>query len=86
MKIIMNLTNREKELVTAAYYHGSADNEKTKSPKEMHPMLDRAARLSATKLLEELGLEYPDTTDLFNFYQEMEELTLYLCKEKNHEV
>ena len=51
-KIIMNLTNREKELVTAAYYHGSADNEKTKSPKEMHPMLDRAARLSATKLLE----------------------------------
>ena len=82
----MNLTNREKQLVTLAYYHGSSDNEKTKNPPEMYPVLDKAARLSATKLLEELGLEYPDTTDLFNFYQEMEELTLYLCKEKNHEV
>jgi len=85
-KIIMNLTNYEKQLVTAAYYHGSADNEKTKTPKEMHPMLDRAARLSATKLLEELGLQYPDIVELYKFYEEMEEITLYLCKEKKHEV
>ena len=49
-------------------------------------MLDRAARLSATKLLEELGLQYPDIVELYKFYEEMEEITLYLCKEKKHEV
>ena len=77
----MNLTNREKQLVTLAYYQGSCDNEKTKNPKEMFPMLDRAAIESATKLLEELGLDYPNTDDLYKFYDEMEEITLYLCKE-----
>ena len=79
----MNLTNREKQLVTLAYYQGSCDNAKVSARKEMFPILDQAAKVSASKLLEELGLEYPDTTDLFNFYQEMEEITLYLCKENN---
>ena len=79
----MNLTNREKQLVTLAYYQGSCDNAKVSARREMFPMLDNAAVLSATKLLDELGLEYPDTEDLHKFYQEMEEITLYLCKEGN---
>ena len=55
--IIMNLTNREKQLVTLAYYQGSCDNCKITSKPELHGMLSNAAFESSTKLLEELGLE-----------------------------
>ena len=79
----MNLTNREKQLVTLAYYQGSCDNCKVSARQEMFPVLDKAAIVSATRVLEELGLEYPDTEDLLKFYKEMEEITLYLCKEGN---
>ena len=75
------LTNREKQLVTLAYYQGSCDNCKATTKPELHEMLSNSARLASTKLLEELGLEYPDTDELDNFLDEMEEITLYLCKE-----
>ena len=77
----MNLTNREKQLVTLAYYQGSCDNCKVYAKRESFPMLDNAARIAAQQLLEELGLEYPDTQDLDAFFNEMEEITTYLCKE-----
>lgn len=75
------LTNREKQLVTLAYYQGSCDNCKASSKPESYQMLDDSARVASTKLLEELGLEYPDTKELDSFLDEMEEITLYLCKE-----
>ena len=74
----MNLTNREKQLVTLAYYQGSCDNCKVSAKRESFPMLDNAARLAAQQLLEELGLEYPDTQDLDAFFNEMEEITTCL--------
>ena len=75
------LTNREKQLVTLAYYQGSCDNCKASSKPESYQMLDDSARVASTKLLEELGLEYPDTEELDSFLDEMEEITMYLCKE-----
>jgi hypothetical protein len=75
------LTNREKQLVTLAYYQGSCDNCKASSKPESYQMLDDSARVASTKLLEELGLEYPDTKELDSFLDEMEEITMYLCKE-----
>jgi len=77
----MNLTNREKQLVTLAYYQGSCDNCKVSAKREDFPMLNNAARLASEQLLEELGLEYPDTQDIDAFFNEMEEITTYLCKE-----
>ena len=77
----MNLTNREKQLVTLAYYQGSCDNCKVSAKRESFTMLDNAARLAAQQLLEELGLEYPDTQDIDAFFNEMEHITIYLCKE-----
>lgn len=77
----MNLTNREKQLVTLAYYQGSCDNCKVSAKRESFPMLDNAARIAAQQLLEELGLEYPDTQDIDAFFNEMEHITIYLCKE-----
>ena len=77
----MNLTKREKQLVTLAYYQGSCDNCKVSAKRETFTMLDNAARLAAQQLLEELGLEYPDTQDIDAFFNEMEEITTYLCKE-----
>jgi hypothetical protein len=44
-------------------------------------MLDKATVIAATRVLEELGLEYPDTTEINTFWREMEEITTYLCKE-----
>ena len=64
----MNLTNREKQLVTLAYYQGSCDNCKVSAKRESFTMLDNAARLAAQQLLEELGLEYPDTQDIDAFF------------------
>lgn len=77
----MNLTNREKQLVILAYYQGSCDNAKVASRLEQHDMLDKATVIAATRVLEELGLEYPDTTEINTFWREMEEITTYLCKE-----
>ena len=77
----MNLTNREKQLVTLAYYQGSCDNAKVSARQEMFHVLDEAAIESATRVLEELGLDYPDTQDIEVFWKEMDEITLYLCKE-----
>jgi hypothetical protein len=79
----VNLTNREKQLVTLAYYQGSCDNAKVSARQEMFSLLDKAAIESASRVLEELGLEYPDTTELKAFWNEMEHITLYLCKEGN---
>ena len=79
----MNLTNREKQLVTLAYYQGSCDNTKISIPVEKHALLDKAVIESSTRVLEELGLEYPDTTELKAFREEMENITFYLCKEVN---
>ena len=47
----------------------------------MFAVLDQAAIESATRVLEELGLEYPNTQDIEAFWKEMDEITLYLCKE-----
>ena len=77
----MNLTNREKQLVTLAYYQGSCDNAKVASRLEQYDILDKATVIAATRVLEELGLEYPDTTEINTFWKEMEEITIYLCKE-----
>tara|TARA_R110002012_G_scaffold50936_2_gene131866 strand:+ start:5292 stop:5534 length:243 start_codon:yes stop_codon:yes gene_type:complete len=77
----VNLTNREKQLVTLAYYQGSCDNAKVSARHEMFAVLDQAAIESATRVLEELGLEYPNTQDIEAFWKEMDEITLYLCKE-----
>jgi hypothetical protein len=48
---------------------------------DQHSLLDKAVIESTTKFLEELGLEYPDTTGLQDFWDEMENITFYLCKE-----
>ena len=84
------LDNREKRLVTLAYYQGTCDNAKVMnellSQKDRHEedTLDQAVIYSTTKVLAELGLEFPSTwenEDLYKYLQEMEEITAYLCKE-----
>ncbi len=85
------LDNREKRLVTLAYYQGTCDNAKVMnellSQKDRHKedTLDQAVLYSTTKVLAELGLEFPsswENEDLYKYLQEMEEITAYLCKEE----
>ena len=77
------LSNREKELVTLAYYQGSADNYKLSVGAEKFETLDKAVIESSLSVLEELGLRLPQIGELEDFFKEMEEITLYLCKESN---
>jgi hypothetical protein len=56
------------------------------SQKDRHEedTLNQAVIYSTTKVLAELGLEFPSTwenEDLYKYLQEMEEITGYLCKE-----
>ena len=77
------LSNREKELVTLAYYQGSADNYKLSVGAEKFETLDKAVIESSLSVLEELGLRLPQIGELEDYFKEMEEITLYLCKESN---
>ena len=77
------LSNREKELVTLAYYQGSCDNYKLSVSSEKFANLDKAVVESALSVLEELGLRLPQLGELDEYFKEMEEITLYLCKESN---
>ena len=77
------LSNREKELVTLAYYQGSADNSKLSVGLEKFETLDKAVVESSLSVLEELGLRLPQLGELDEYFKEMEEITLYLCKESN---
>ena len=78
------LSNREKMLVALAYYQGACDNEKVRNSKDKHEMLQDAALKSADGVLIELGISMPnisESKDLYDFMQEMEEITKILCKE-----
>jgi hypothetical protein len=77
------LSNREKELVTLAYYQGSADNYKLSVGSEKFTTLDKAVIESTLSVLEELGLRLPQLGELEEYFAELEEITLYLCKESN---
>jgi hypothetical protein len=77
------LSNREKELVTLAYYQGSCDNYKLSVSSEKFANLDKAVIESSLSVLEELGLRLPQLGELDEYFKEMEEITLYLCKESN---
>ena len=77
------LSNREKELVTLAYYQGSSDNYKLSVSSEKFAVLDKAVVESALSVLEELGLRLPQIGELDEYFAEMEEITQYLCKESN---
>ena len=80
------LSNREKKLVALAYYQGACDNVKVHSPKDKHEMLQDAALKSTEGVLEEFGISMPDfkeMDDLYDYMQEMEEITKILCKEKD---
>ena len=85
------LDNREKRLVTLAYYQGTCDNAKFMNEllpekyRHEEDTLDQAVIYSTTKVLAELGLEFPsswENEDLYKYLQEMEEITGYLCKEE----
>ena len=58
------LSNREKELVTLAYYQGSADNYKLSVGAEKFETLDKAVIESSLSVLEELGLRLPQIGEL----------------------
>ena len=78
------LSNREKKLVALAYYQGACDNVKVHSHKDRHEMLQDAALKSADGVLAEFGISMPDfkeMDDLYDYMQEMEEITKILCKE-----
>ncbi len=84
------LSNREKKLVTLAYYQGTCDNSEIvndllpRKEKFNISFLKRAVYRSTSKVLDEFGLEFPDTdefNDLYDYLAEMEEITGYLCKE-----
>ena len=80
------LSNKEKMLVTLSYYQGACDNVKIHSPIDKHGILQQAAIKSAQGILEELGISMPDfkeMDDLYDYMQEMEEITKILCKEKD---
>ena len=81
------LSNKEKMLVTLSYYQGACDNVKMHSPRDKHEMLQEAALRSAQGILEELGISMPnawESKDLYDFMQEMEEITGILCKEDEY--
>ena len=75
------LSNREKELVTLAYYQGSSDNYKLSVSSDKFANLDKAVVESALSVLEELGLRLPQLGELDDYFAEMEQITQYLCKE-----
>jgi hypothetical protein len=84
------LSNREKKLVTLAYYQGTCDNSEIvndllpRKEKFDISFLKRAVYRSTSKVLDEFGLDFPDTgefNDLYDYLCEMEEITAYLCKE-----
>ncbi len=81
------LSNKEKMLVTLAYYQGACDNMKYYTPHERHENLQNGAIKSANSVLKEFGLGMPnvhETTDLYNYMDEMEEITGILCKEDEY--
>ena len=81
------LSNKEKMLVTLSYYQGACDNVKMHSPRDKHEMLQNAVIASTSKILEELGIGMPnpfENKDLYDYMQEMEEITGILCKEDEY--
>ena len=80
------LSNREKMLVALAYYQGACDNVKVHSPEDKHEMLQDAAIKSTEGVLRELGISInlKEMDDLYDYMQEMEEITKILCKEKDY--
>lgn len=81
------LSNREKMLVTLSYYQGACDNVKMHTPIEKHEMLQNAVIASTSKILEELGIGMPNPSenkDLYDYMQEMEQITGILCKEDEY--
>ena len=81
------LSNKEKMLVALSYYQGACDNVKVHSPRDKHEMLQEAALRSSQGVLEELGISMPtawESKDLYDFMQEMEEITGILCKEEEY--
>ena len=79
------LSNREKMLVALAYYQGACDNVKMHTPVEKHEMLQDGALKSTEGVLRELGISInlKEMDDLYDYMQEMEEITKILCREEN---
>jgi hypothetical protein len=77
------LSNREKELVTLAYYQGTCDNQLLSDPKTDEKMIREAVKIATEKVLEELGLNLPDASEFNAFMDELDEITKILLKEND---
>jgi len=77
------LSNREKELVTLAYYQGTCDNQLISDPKADEKLTREAVKVATIKVLEELGLNLPDASEFNDFMDEMDEITKILIKEND---
>lgn len=77
------LSNREKELVTLAYYQGTCDNQLISEPNADEKMIREAVKIATVKVLEELGLNLPDSSEFNAFMDEMDEITKILIKEND---
>ncbi len=75
------LSNREKELVTLAYYHGTCDNAILNDAAIDIPLHRKSVGLATEKVLNELGLDLPDPKEFMDFMKELEVITQYLLKE-----
>ena len=78
------LSNREKELVTLAYYQGTCDNQLLADPKADKVLIREAVKVATEKILEELGLSLPNATEFNAFMDEMDEITKILLKEHDY--
>ena len=78
------LSNREKELVTLAYYQGTCDNQLVADPKADKVLIREAVKVATEKVLEELGLSLPNATEFNAFMDEMDEITKILLKEHDY--
>lgn len=77
------LSNREKELVTLAYYQGTCDNQLISEPNADEKLIRDAVKIATVKVLEELGLNLPDSSEFNAFMDEMDEITKILIKEND---
>ena len=77
------LSNREKELVTLAYYQGTCDNQLISEPNADEKLIRDAVKIATIKVLEELGLNLPDSSEFNAFMDEMDEITKILIKEND---
>lgn len=78
------LSNREKELVTLAYYQGTCDNQLLADPKADEVLIREAVKVATEKVLEELGLSLPNAIEFNAFMDEMDEITKILLKEHDY--